>query len=74
MRISAPIVELLTELEWSEGVSWDELKRAYEELQVAVRWLYWRNAHYSQGLPDIDDVPILTQLKDLDWIHEEEAE
>jgi len=50
----------------------DDACHERDEVRDIARWLYWRVAHYSQGVPDIQDVPKLERLKALDWIHEKD--
>jgi len=64
----------MTELDASEGVSYDELQDANKVLMDLVRWLYGRLAHYSCGVVDLADVPRLEEIKALKWIHEKEGE
>lgn len=58
----------MTELDFSEGVEWSELKAAFEVLQDQCAWLLERVNHYSGGLVDSVDVPLLEELRDLKWM------
>jgi hypothetical protein len=51
-----------------EGKEISALRDEQELNRELVRWLYWRVAHYSQGLVDLEDVETLDKIKKLEWL------